>query len=63
MKRFALAIALTGLMSMTVLAGDIPINGVVGEVPTNGAAAPPPPPITTASTVLLTVILTVLGRR
>ena len=31
MKRFVLAIALTGLMSVTVLAGDIP---------TNGAAAP-----------------------
>ena len=27
MKRFVLAIALTGLMSMTVLAGDIPTNG------------------------------------
>ena len=27
MKRFVLAIALTGLMSVTVLAGEIPING------------------------------------
>lgn len=55
MKRFVLAIALTGLMSMTVLAGDIP---------TNGAPAPAPPaPTTTSSTVLVTVILTVLGLR
>ena len=59
MKRFVLAIALTGLMSMTVLAGDIP---------TNGAPAPAPPASTTSSastssTVLVTVILTVLGLR
>ena len=59
MKRFVLAIALTGLMSMTALAG---------EIPTNGAAAPTPPPTTsstasTSSTVLVTVILTVLGLR
>jgi hypothetical protein len=61
MKRFVLTIALTGLMSMTVLAGDVPING---------APAPAPPaPTTTSSTtsttgtVLVTVILTVLGLR
>ena len=58
MKRFVLAVALTGLMSMTVLAGD---------VPTNGAAAPPPTTTSStasaSSTVLVTVILTVLGLR
>ena len=59
MKRFVLAVALTGLMSMTVLAGD---------VPTNGAAAPTPTPTTStastpSSTLLVTVILTVLGLR
>ena len=64
MKRFVLAIALTGLMSMPVLAGDIPING---------AAAPAPTPATTtsttstsstsSSTLLVAVILTVLGLR
>ena len=60
MKRFVLAVALTGLMSMTVLAGD---------VPTNGAPAPAPPAPTTtstastSSTVFVTVILTVLGLR
>ena len=59
MKRFVLAFALAGLMSVTVLAGEVPING---------ATAPPPPPTTsstasTSSTVLVTVILTVLGLR
>jgi hypothetical protein len=60
MKRFVLAIALTGLISMTVLAGEVPING---------AAAPAPTPTTTSSTtntsstLLVTVILTVLGLR
>jgi hypothetical protein len=61
MKRFVLAMALTGLMSVTALAGDIP---------TNGAPAPAPPPATTSSTtstssstLLVTVILTVLGLR
>ena len=58
MKRFVLAIALTGLMSVPVLAGDIPING---------APAPAPPPATTSSTtsstLIVTVILTVLGLR
>lgn len=61
MKRFVLAIALTGLLSMPVLAGDIPING---------APAPAPTPATTSSTtstssstLLVTVILTVLGLR
>ena len=61
MKRFLLAMALTGLISVTALAGDIP---------TNGAPAPAPPPATTSSTtstssstLLVTVILTVLGLR
>jgi hypothetical protein len=55
MKRFVLAVALIGLISMTVLAGDIP---------TNGAPATPPPPTTTAqsatvSTALANVALTI----
>ncbi len=65
MKRFVLVIALTGLMSVTALAG---------EIPTNGAAAPTPTPQTstatttsstasTSSILLVTVILTVLGLR
>ena len=51
MKRFVLAIALTGLMSVTVLAGDIPING---------APAPAPPASTTSSTLLTNVVLTII---
>jgi hypothetical protein len=50
MKRFVLAIALTGLMSMTVLAGEVPING---------APATPPAP-TTSSTLLTNVVLTII---
>ena len=57
MKRFALAVALTGLMSMTVLAGEVPING---------APAPAPPaPTTTSSATLANVVLmiiTLIGR-
>ena len=69
MKRFVLAIALTGLLSVTALAGEIPINGAPapGDIPTNGAPAPAPPAPTTtsstSSTLLVTVILTVLGLR
>jgi hypothetical protein len=51
MKRFVLAVALTGIVSVTVLAGDIPING---------AAAPTPPP-TTSSTILTSVVLTIIN--
>jgi hypothetical protein len=49
MKRFVLAIALTGLISVTVLAG---------EIPTNGAPATPPAP-TTSSTLLANLVLTI----
>jgi len=56
MKRFVLAVALTGLMSVTVLAGEVPING---------APATPPPPTTTAqsatmNTALANVLLTII---
>jgi len=57
MKRFVLAIALTGLMSMTVLAGEVPINGA--PVPA------PPAPTTTSSATLANVVLmiiTLIGR-
>ena len=57
MKRFVLAIALTGLMSMTVLAGEVPING---------APAPAPPASTTTSSATLAnvvfMIITLIGR-
>jgi hypothetical protein len=54
MKRFILAIALTALMCVPVLAGNIP---------TNGAASPEQPPTaqsaTTMSTALAKVVLTI----
>ena len=62
MKRFVLAVALTGLISAPVLAGNIP---------TNGAVDTPPPPTTTAQSatsstlltnVVLTIITTLIGR-
>jgi hypothetical protein len=50
MKRFVLAIALSGLLSVTVLAGEVPING---------APAPAPPqPTTTAQSVSVSTLLT-----
>ena len=55
MKRFVLAFALTGVMSVTALAGNIPTNDVV---------APQPPPTTsqsaTMSTALANFVLTIL---
>ena len=58
MKRFVLAFALTGLMSVTVLAGDVPINGAPAPAaPTTSSTA------STSSTVLVTVVLTLLGLR
>jgi len=57
MKRFVLAIALTGLMSMTVLAGEVPINGAP-------APAPPAPTITSSATLanVVLMIITLIGR-
>ena len=50
MKRFVLAIALSGLLSVTVLAGEVPING---------APAPAPPqPTTTAQSASVSTLLT-----
>lgn len=56
MKPFAMAVVLTGLMSVTALAGNIP---------TGDAVSPPPPTTTsttssTSSTVLAQVVLTVI---
>ena len=55
MKRFVLAVALTGLMSVTVLAGDIPINGVVAPQP-----APTSSTSTSTSALLTNVVLTII---
>lgn len=53
-KRFLLAIALTGLMSVPVLAGNIPTNGAVGT--------PPPPTSSTLLTNVVLTIITLMGR-
>ena len=47
MKRFLMAVAFTGIVSVTTLAGNIPTGDFVQP--------PPPPPL------LTTVVLTVLG--
>ena len=54
MKRFVLAVALTGLMSVTVLAGDIPINGAPAP-----ATPPPTAQSATTSTALANVVLVI----
>jgi hypothetical protein len=55
MKRLALALILTCVLSASVLAGDIPTAGV--------ASTPPPPPTTqnTNSSIVTTMLLTVLS--
>jgi hypothetical protein len=54
MKRFALALILTCVLSASALAGDIP---------TAGAPATPPPPTTQSSSnsIATTILLTVLS--
>jgi len=53
MKRFAIAAALTGLISVTTLAGNIPTGDFV---------PPPPPPSqsATTSTALANVVFTII---
>lgn len=67
MKPVVLAIALTGLLSVTAVAGNIPTNDVVapGNIPTSDVAAPPPPPASQAastgsSVTLANLVLTIV---
>lgn len=56
MKRFLLAVVLTGLVSVSTLAGG-------GNIPTGDALPPPPPPppaSATSSILLTNVVLTVI---
>jgi hypothetical protein len=55
MKRLALALILTCVLSASAFAGDIPTAGV--------ASTPPPPPTTesTSSSIATTIVLTVLS--
>lgn len=52
MKPVVLAFALTGVLSITALAGNIPTNDVAapGNIPTNDVVAPPPAPSSQATT-------------
>lgn len=50
MKRFVLAVVLTGIVAVTAVAGNIPTSDFVQ-----------PPPPTQQSTVLTNVVLTVMG--
>lgn len=68
MKPVVLAIALTGLLSVTALAGNIPTSDVAapGNIPTNDVVAPPPPPSsqatasTSSSVTLANFVLTIV---
>ncbi len=55
MKRFAMALTLTCVLSTSIFAGDMP---------TTGKSEPPPPPATTTSSALLfNVVLTIISLR
>ena len=60
MKSVVLAVALTGLMSVTALAGNIPTNDVAapGHIPTNDVVSAPSS--TGSSVVLANVVLTIV---
>ena len=65
MKPVVLAVALTGLLSVTALAGNIPTNDVAapGNIPTSDVVAPPPPPASQAtgsSVTLANFVLTIV---
>ena len=73
MKSVVLAVALTGLMSVTALAGNIPTNDATapGNIPTNDVVSPTPTPpsqsaISTSSSAILTdfvlTIVTLISR-
>lgn len=61
MKSVVLAVALTGLMSVTALAGEIPTNDVKkqGHIPTNDVVAPGNIP-TNDGVSLANVVLTIV---
>jgi hypothetical protein len=66
MKRFAMIIALTCVLSGTALAGDIPSSGAPapGDIPSSGAPSPARAgdvPSTGAPSPIVTVILTILS--
>ncbi|HXQ36779.1 MAG TPA: hypothetical protein VN843_22390 [Anaerolineales bacterium] len=64
MKKLAIAVMLICTLSTSIFAGDIPLTGKAGNMPTTGKSEPPPPPPpATSSTALVSVILTILSLR
>ena len=74
MKRFLMAVALTGVVSLTALAGNVPTSDYVspgnvptgdfvaapGNVPTNDVVAPPASASNTlVNTVVVNLVLTI----
>jgi len=63
MKRFLMTMALTSVLSVSVLAGEMPTCGApapaAGEMPGVGASAPAPS--ATQSSAAVTVLLTILS--
>ena len=59
MKRFVLALALTGLVTVPVLAGNIPTNGAVAT-PTPAPTEPATTSSTNTSTVVANVVITII---
>lgn len=65
MKRFVMAVALTGVFSLTTLAGNVPTNDFAPPPPAPRAMAPNPS-ITPVDKIVSNLILTItalLGRR
>lgn len=52
MKRFVMAVVLTGVISLTAQAGNVPTNAIVSPVP--------PPPPATASPVVNTIVVNLI---
>ena len=50
MKRFLMAVALSGIVAVTTLAGNVPTSDFVQPPP------PPPPPYTLLTDIVLTVM-------
>ena len=62
MKRFVLALALTGLLSVPVLAGNIPTNGAVATpTPTPAESATTSSTSASTNTVLANVVITIIN--
>ena len=62
MKRFVLAIALSGLLSVTVLAGEVPINGAPAPAPPQPTTTAPSASVSTVLTNVVLTIFTLIGR-